>query len=245
MNSCCTQFYTIPQTNEKPVDILSLVSCVDRCDCNCGYILYESLAPHMSKLTNEYTKNEDHIALEAKLRQQIIEVSRLFDLETSSRPGEHSSAHYKILKLYGNGSKYLKIPEFVDGTLQLYTADNYLINPDSYAYIDGFLVLNPCVDHSSSCGCTDGCGSYSSTVLTPGWTGCLQAYAKFGKECADQAIQLAIKLYIIELNSYGEVKETNFQGLPIARGFKLPHAWESTIKNYKDKKRAYNTFAFA
>lgn len=244
MNSCCTRYYTIPEVTGERIQLDTLESC-GACDCHCGYILYESLAPHMSKLMNDHTNDDDHNILEAKLRQQIVEVSRMFDLETLAKPGEHSKAHYQIIKLFGDGTRYLKIPEYVDGTLELYTKDGFIINPESYEYKDGFLILNPCINHTSSCGCVDSCGMYQKQNYPPGWNGCLQARAKFGKECSDYAVQLAVRLYIIELNSYGEVRETNYQGLPISRGFKVPHAWDVAVRTYKDKKQSFNTFAFA
>lgn len=244
MNSCCTQYYTIP-TEEEQV-ILTECELVDSsCICYCGYIQYESLAPYLTKLTNNATRDEDHNALEAKLRQQIVEVSRLFDVETKVKPGYYSNAHYKLLTLIGDGTRYLKIPEFIPGTLELYTQDSYLINPTSYAYIDGFLVFNPCQNHSNSCGCGSNCGIYDKQLGPPGWNGCFQAKAKFGKECADYAVQLAVRSYIIEYNTYGDVKETNYQGLPISRGFRVPHSWSVAVQKYLETKRSFNAFTFA
>lgn len=244
MNSCCTLYHIDPSTlNQEPVD-LTLEECSD-CDCHCGYIQFESLAPYLTKLSNTATKDEDHINLEAKLRQQILEVSRLFDVETKSEPGTYSKAHYKVIKIYSDGSRYLKIPEHVNGTLEVYTSDGYLINPQSYGYKDGFLINYPCVSDGVTCGCTDSCGIHQKQNLPPGWNGCLQVKAKFGKECSDYAVQLAVRSYIIEYNTYGDVKETNFQGLPIGRGFKIPHSWSATVQKYLENKRFNNTFAFA
>lgn len=244
MNSCCTQYYTIP-TNAEPVILTECEETSDTCSCHCGYILYESLAPYLTKLTNNSIKDEDYIELETKLRQQIIEISRLFDVETKASPGTYSKSHYKVITIYGDGTRYLKIPEFIPSTLELYTSDGYLINPQSYDYIDGYLVLNPCENHGSTCGCSSNCGIYEKRVGPPGWNGCFQAKAKFGKECSDYAVQLAVRSYIIEYNTYGDVKETNFQGLPISRGFRLPHSWTTTVQKYLENKRSFNAFTFA
>lgn len=244
MNSCCTQYYTIP-TDEEPVILTECEIVNNSCTCHCGYILYESLAPYLTKLTNNAIKDEDYINFEAKLRQQIIEVSRLFDVETKSEPGTYSKAHYKIITLSGDGTRYLKIPEYIPGTLELYTIDGYLINPNSYIYKDGFLIFNPCQNHTTTCGCSSSCGIYEKQISSPGWNGCFQAKAKFGHECADYAVQLAIRSYIIEYNTYGDVKETNYQGLPISRGFKVPHSWSVTVQKYLETKRSFNAFAFA
>lgn len=244
MNSCCTLYHIDPSDIVETKCISIEDECTD-CRCQCGYIQFESLTPYMTKLSNTNTRDEDHINLEAKLRQQIVEVSRLFDLATKAEPGTYAKAHCKIIKLYGNGSRYLKIPEFVDGTLELYTANGYLINSDSYGYKDGFLIQYPCENHGAACGCTNDCGNYPKQILGPAWNGCFQAKAQFGKECADSAVQLAIKSYIIEYNTYGDVKETNFQGLPISRGFKVPHSWQVAVDKYLERKRQFNSFGFA
>lgn len=245
MNSCCTLYHIDPQTLGEPVDI-KIEEC-SGCKCDCGYIQFENLIPYLTKLTNNYTDNQEHINLEAKLRQQVIEISRLFDAQTRVEPGTYSKAHYKIIKLYGDGSRYLKIPEFVKNSLELYTDNGYLINSNSYAYIDGNLVIRPCEHLNSSCGCTNVCGMYQADRLPIGWKGCFQAKAKFGKECSDFAVQLAIKDYILEHNTFGDAKEANFQGFPVSRGFRVPYSWSSLVNTYLQNKLSSleNSFGFA
>ncbi len=97
MNSCCYNYYEIPDKNLKPKILELNDSECSSCKCYCGYIQYESLAPYMPKLTNNYTKDTDHIITEAKLREQIVEISRYFDVETNVEEGFYSKAHYKIL----------------------------------------------------------------------------------------------------------------------------------------------------
>lgn len=244
MNSCCAQYYIIPQETNCEILDLSTAEC-NKCSCDCGYLQFESLAPYMSKLSNVNTREEDHINLEAKLRQQIVEVSRLFDVLTNSPQGSFSKAHYQIIKLYGDGSRYLKIPKYIKGTLELYTGEGYKINENSYADIDGYLVLNPCSSKETSCGCTSNCGQHQKTILPAGWKGCLQAKAKFGEDCSISAVRMAIRDYIIELNSFGDAKETNAQGLPVSRGFRAPYSWTSLIDELKRQKTFKNQFSFA
>lgn len=244
MNSCCLQYYIIPE-EVSDCEVLKLDSseCGD-CNCHCGYIQYESLAPYMPKLTNNYTKDEEYILLEAKLRQQIIEISRLFDAETKVEDGTYSKAHYKVAKLFGDSSSYLKIPDFVSGSLELYTENGYLINPSTYLYRDGYIVLKPCSSHSSSCGCNKSCGIYNQPNFSLGWNGCFQAKAKFGKECADQAVQMAVRDFLIEHLTFSDEMEARFGGLT-PRPFRTPYSWTALVQKYLQTKTLHNLFAFA
>lgn len=245
LNSCCAQYYIIPNDSEENIELLESSEC-SGCVCHCGYIQYESLAPYMPKLTNNYTKDDDHVLLEARLRQQIIEISRLFDAETKVEDGTYSKAHYKILDLYGNGTNYLPVPDFVKGSLKLYTKEGYLINSDSYAYKDGFLVLNPCNSHSSNCGCVASCGAYQNQNQNQniGWGGCFKVKAKFGKECADQAVQMAVRDFLIEHNTFADEKEAKFAGL-VPRPFRVPYSWSKLVEKYLQTKRLNSYFSFA
>lgn len=246
MNSCCTLYHINPSDLENNLVQLKVEeSDCSTCGCQCGYIQFESLAPYMTKLLRHSTQDDDHIILEARLRQQIVEISRLFDSETRVEPGFYSKAHYKLIKLYGNGSSYLKIPDFVPGTLELYTENGYLINPKSYIYKDGMLITNPCSSHSPTCGCTLSCGIYQPTKIPAGWNGCLQAKAKFGKSCADIAVQLAVRDYLIEHNTFGDIQEVMYKGLPIVRSFKVPHSWAVLTQTYREEKKLFNQFGFA
>ena len=244
MNSCCLNYYIIPNENSKP-KILELESSdCGKCGCHCGYIQYESLATDMPRLTNNYTKDNDHILLEAKLRRQIIEISRLFDAATKVEDGFYSKAHYKVIKVIGNGTSYLSIPDVVPESLELYTADGYLINPNTYIYKDGHIITNPCTSHSSTCGCSNVCGQYNARSKLIGWNGCFQVKAKFGKECADYAVQMAVRDYLIEHNTFSDEKEVRFNGLT-PRPFREPHSWTTLVQKYLEGKRVNNYFGFA
>lgn len=245
MNSCCAQYYIIAEDDPiKPKKLVCETSECTNCNCYCGYIQFESLVPYMPKLSNHYTKDEDHIIGEAKLRQQIIEISRLFDAETRVEDGYYSKAHYKVIKLIGNDTKYLSIPDFVKGTLELYNSGGYLINPETYEYRDSHLILNPCSFHSNTCGCSSSCGMYQKKTYDSGWQGCFQAKAKFGKECSDQAVQMAVRDFLIEHNTFSDEKEAKFAGL-VPRPFRVPYSWSSLVQKYSEGKRLYTYFGFA
>lgn len=243
MNSCCTLYHIDPDELGTPVQLES-EECVG-CNCHCGYIQFESLAPYITKLTDNYTRDDDYINFEAKLRMEILRASRLFDSLTDVEPGTYSLAHYKIIKLYGNGTRYLKIPDFVQGTLELYTDTGVLVNPNSYIYKDGLLIFNPCETHTTTCGCTNACGMYTTKRITAGWKGCLQAKAKFGKRCADQAVEAAITDYVMEHLTFGDIKQQVADGITVARSFKAPYSWVALIEKYRNSKKFPNQFAFA
>lgn len=243
MNSCCTTYHIDPIELGQPIDLDSQ-EC-SSCTCHCGYIQFETLAPHIKQLTTGITQDDDYIELEIKLRQQIIETSRLFDVLTKAEPGTYSKSHFKIIKLYGDGTKYLKIPKFIKNTLELYTSNGYLINPKSYYYKDGYLIFGGCDTNHSSCACTTTCGSYTSRKIPSGWTGCLQAKAKFGNDCADDAVKMAVRDYLIEHNLFANAKDTIFNGFPVSRKFRVPDSWSSLIQEYSQDVNFYNRFGFA
>ena len=245
MNSCCAIYHVDSEIiEEKKINLDDLEDC-NKCGCSCGYIQFESLVPYMDKLSNNYTQDDDHIKLEAKIRQQIIEISRLLDLETQVLPGHYSEAHYSVIKLYGDGTRYLKIPDFIEGTLELYTNDGYLINPNSYGYRDGFLIINPCNSHNNTCGCTNNCGYYSVRKNPPGWKGCLQAKAKFGSQCSNSVIHMAVRDYLIEHLTFSDIKLQVAEGITVARSFKVPNSWATVVKNNLQKRNFRNQFSFA
>ena len=127
--------------------------------CNCGYLQYEALMPYLSEI-KFLLKNPDQeqaLELEFRLREQILEISRLFDMEAGVEPGYFSRAHYKTTKVFPTDrTKYLKIPEFVKGSLEIRTMSNYLLSENSYGFQDGYLVYKPCAQDtycSRECGC--------------------------------------------------------------------------------------------
>jgi hypothetical protein len=76
--------------------------------CNCGYLQFESLLPYLPELNDKLSEDkEKYNEIEIKLRQQIIEVSRLFDMEAGVKSGFFSKAHCTTTKIFtSDGSKY-------------------------------------------------------------------------------------------------------------------------------------------
>jgi hypothetical protein len=115
----CPIFW-IPSTPTGPVDppVDDIINCVG---CNCGYLLYENLITYMPEIQDALKADpENYPDLEFKLREQIVEISRLFDMDAGVSPGYFSKAHYKTTKIVAaNGSRYIKIPDFVDDTLEV------------------------------------------------------------------------------------------------------------------------------
>src|SRR5690349_18227230 len=83
--------------------------------CNCGYVQYESLLPYLKELRDSLNLTNDLSAdFEFKLREQITEISRLFDVAAGVTPGYFSKAHYKTTKkVISKNSRYLKLENFV------------------------------------------------------------------------------------------------------------------------------------
>ncbi len=216
MTSCPT-FYINPESSSgcatAPVDDFQCVDC-----CNCGYIQFESLLPYLKEIRSSLRDDiEQSSELEFKLRDQIIEISRLFDIETGVEPGYFSKAHYNTTQVFPtNGSKYIKIPNFVKDTLDVRTTSNHLLNSNSYGFQDGFLVYHPCSAHYE-CGCDDGCGNERTFTPQPWPDTCYKVTARWGKECADQAVQMAIRDYLIEGYRVKDPVIIAATGLPIGR----------------------------
>ena len=237
----CPIYYTSTDTTGLPSPPNDVKYCAG---CNCGYLQFESLVPYLKEINNQLREDqEDFNNLEFKLRQEIIEISRLFDIEAGVSPGYFSTAHYKSTKVItSNGTKYLKVADFIPGTLTLRTIDDYIIDPDSYRYENKHLVFLPCVEHSSI-GCTGGCLNSKSATAWP--NSCYKLTAKWGQHCADYAVQMAIRDYLIEKYRLSDPVKVLVSGLPVQMSFRVPHSWEMYLRNFKQKRRLFSQFAIA
>ena len=228
-------------TTSPPVEESNCASC-----CNCGYLQFESLLPYLGEIGDtQKNDNDKAVELEFKLREQIIEISRLFDIEAGVEPGFFSKSHYKTTKVTtSNGTRYLKVPEYVPGTLEIRNTANVVLDSSSYAYADGFLVYLPCATHVS-CGCSSGCGEVKAESPQPWPNTCYQVTARWGSECSNFAVQKAVRDYLIEGFRMQDPIVPNINGIPISRGFKVPHSWASYISNFKKQRAFFTQFAIA
>lgn len=214
--------------------------------CNCGYLQYESLIPYLAEIRDSLNLTDERtVEFEFKLREQIVEISRLFDIAAGVTPGYFSKAHYYTTKIVpAKGTRFLKIPEFVPETLELRTMDDVLVSSTTYSYRDGHLVYRPCEEHIS-CGCSDSCGNQRVVKPLPWPESCYKVSAKWGKECADMAVQKAIRDYLIETYRLQDPVVQLANGITVQRTFRVPHSWDLYIKNFKDKRRIFSNFAIA
>jgi hypothetical protein len=243
----CPIYLVNPETavggyNPPPTSPSSCTEC-----CNCGYLQYEGLLPYLSEI-RYYLKGPDQEAageFEFRLREQILEISRLFDMDAGVEPGHFSKAHYSTTRTYPtHGTNYIKIPEFVPGTLEIRTVGNFLVSPTSYGVQDGFVVYLPC-SNGNACYPTCGCNDAKPRKVTKWPESCYQVTARWGKDCADVAVQRAIRDYLIETYRVQDPAETTMNGFPVSRTFKVPHSWTTYLKNFRDKRALYSQFAFA
>ena len=148
----CPIYLSLPEDSigspNPPVD--DVIACGG---CQCGYIRYENLIPYLPEINDklkDVNNPESSDLLELKLREQILEVSRIFDTEAGVKPGFFSKAHYTTTKVFpSNGSRYLKVPEHVEGTLVIRTMDDVVLDESSYGLQGGYVVYYPCVKHIS------------------------------------------------------------------------------------------------
>jgi hypothetical protein len=214
--------------------------------CNCGYLQYESLIPYLKELRDSLNLGSDlSLDFEFKLREQIAEISRLFDMEAGVTPGYFSKAHYKTTKkVIAKGNRYIKLEKFVTGTLEVRSTDDVLIDPVNYEVINDHLVWRPCDAHVT-CGCDTICGNDRITYQAPWPETCYKVRAKWGLECADLAVQKAVRDYLIETYRMQDPVVQLANGITIQRTFRVPHAWTTYIKNFKDKRKIFSNFAIA
>jgi hypothetical protein len=228
-------------TSEPPVEQSSCAEC-----CNCGYLQFESLLPYLGEINDKLKDDADRfVEFEFKLREQIIEISRLFDIDAGVAPGYFSKSHFRTTRIYPtNGTRYIKVPEFVPNTLEVRTANNVLLDDSSYGYKDGFLVYLPCSRHES-CGCTGGCGEAKSARPVEWPNTCYKVTARWGSQCADAAVQRAVRDYLIENYRVQDPVIAINNGIPVSRTFREPHSWNTYISNFKKKRALYSQFAIA
>lgn len=240
----CPIYYVIPgDTGEQIPPEEDDVTCGG---CNCGYLQYEELLPYLSDIKRKLKEDsEDYTQFEFRIRQQIVEVSRLFDMEAGVQSGYFAKGHYKTTKVFTtNGGKFIKIPEFVLGTLEVRTLDDYMVDKSTYAYENQHLIYLPCVEHKS-CGCDTGCGNkkYSRSIAWP--DKCYKITAKWGKECADFAVKMAVRDYLIETYRTQDPITVLASGLPFQATFRVPHSWETYMRNFKQRNKFFSQWAIA
>lgn len=243
----CTIYWIDPEIlgeedNPPPDDPIQCTSC----DCYCGYVQFESLLGYLKELNHPVKQDaEDYTEFEYKVREQIVEISRLFDVEAGVKPGYFSKAHYQTTKtVLSNSTRYLKIPDFVPGTLEVRTHGNFLLDPSVYMYKDGYLLYMPCTSHSNT-SCSSDCGGSSKRRPIKWPDACYYVTARWGKECADLAVQMAVRDYLIERYRLQDPVIAMINGIPVTRTFKAPHSWTSYISNFKGRRKIYSQFAIA
>lgn len=239
----CPIYYVIPgETGDPSPPVDDVVSCGG---CNCGYLQYEELIPYLKEIRSKAKEDsEDYIQFEFRLRQQILEVSRLFDMEAGVQPGYFAKGHYKTTKVFAtNNGKFIKIPEFILGTLEVRTLDDIIVDDSTYGFENQHLIYLPCVKHMN-CVCNDGCDNRSRYPM--GWPDkCYQVSAKWGKDCADLAVKMAIRDYLIETYRLSDPIKVLAEGIPIQMTFRVPHSWESYMKNFKQRNKFFSQWAIA
>jgi len=241
--SSITQEYSDIQEISDPVD--DPIEC-DSCQCNCGYLQYENLIPYLAEIQHVMqTSEDDALDLEFKLREQIVEVSRLFDMDAGVEPGFFTKAHYKTTKIFTtNGTRYMKVPDFVRDSLELRTMANQVLDASAWGLKDGYLIYKPCSSHTN-CPCTSSCESRVKYTPLKWPDGCYKLTARWGKECADFAVQRAVRDYLIEGFRMQDPVKVLANGIAVSRSFQVPHSWTAYIMNFKEKRRLYSGFAIA
>ncbi len=239
----CPIYLVLPGTVSAPSPMEDEGGCSG---CACGYLQYESLIPHLKEIRDSLNLTDERsVDFEFKLREQIVEISRLFDIAAGVRSGFFSKAHYSTTKVVtSNGTRYLKVPDHVAGSLEVRNVEDVLLDPIYYEFRDNHLVYMPCTKHST-CGCTSTCGTRNYRKVQEWPDACYKIRAKWGSECADLAVQKAIRDYLIETYRMQDPVIQLANGLSIQRKFQVPHAWEVYIKNFTDKRKIFSNFAIA
>lgn len=233
-----------PTTVSEPFVITNTEPCCG--SCKCGYVLFESLLKYLPEVKSVY--REDGVlssGIEFKLRQQIIRISRLFDLLSGYEPGYFSKAHYNKLQVIpSNNSRYLKINHYLAGSLTLLDSAGQVVPPQSYKYINGFLVLNPEYKSGSGCGCSSIC-HHKKRERFPEWhDNFYTAVARFGFDCVDSVVELAVTAYIINIYKSQDLMSLQNNAFPTT-SVKPPYEWDSAINAYKAKRMLFNSFGIA
>lgn len=235
----CPIYLNLPEIEGEPSPSIDDVSCGG---CNCGYLQFEELLPYMKEIKDKVKQDaEEYNEFEFRLRQQILEVSRLFDMEAGVRHGYFSKAHYKTTQVYSrDGGKYIKIPEFVLGTLEVRTMDDVIVDESFYGFENQHLVYLPCLEHSS-CSCD---GERSNTPIA--WPDkCYKVSAKWGKDCADLAVKMAVRDYLIDTYRLQDPIKVLATGIPFQVTFRKPDAWTTYMSNFKQRNKFFSQWAIA
>lgn len=216
------------------------------CGCNCGYVQYESLIPYLAEIKDSLNLTPNNaVEFEFKLREQIAEISRLFDTAAGVTQGFFSKAHYRTTKVYStNDGKYIRVPPHIASTLEVRTLDDILIDSSNYSFQDEHLVYMPCEEHIE-CGCSNVCGNDRSASPLKWPDKCYKITAKWGSQCADLAVQMAIRDYLIERYRMQDPIVQLANGISTQRRFMVPHSWETYLRNFKAKREIFSNFAIA
>jgi len=240
----CPYYYVFAgETTEPDPPVDDVINCAG---CNCGYLQYEGILAYLREINDQIRGDVvKGTELEFKLREQIVEVSRLFDVDAGVSPGYFSKAHYKTTQIFRtDGTQYLKIPPHVEGTLELRSTDDVVIDPATYGFQNGHLVYLPCYRHTA-CGCPNTCGTKKRRRAIAWPNACYKVTARWGVECADMAVQKAVRDYLIETYRMDDPIKVLATGIPIQRTFRVPHSWETYIRNFKAKRRIFSGYAIA
>jgi hypothetical protein len=238
--SDCPIYLVTPGTEAVPSPVEDAPTCKG---CNCGYIQYEALIPYLAEIRDSLGMSPDKaIDLEFKLREQILEISRLFDMDAGVEQGYFSKAHTCTTKRTVSSGKYMKIPPHIEGTLEVRTMDDILLDSSLYTYKDGHLIYQPCEEHIK-CGCSDSCGNNRVTYEAPWPDKCYKVRAKWGSECSEMAVQMAVRDYLIERYRMQDPVVQSATGITFQRKFAVPHSWSTFIRNFKEKRKIFSNFA--
>lgn len=246
MSDCPVYFINetdlLQDVSEPPTEPTSCSS-----QCHCGYVQFESLIPYLPEIKDRMKyPTDDGVELEFRLRQEIVEISRIFDVAAGVKPGYFSPAHYQTTQIYSSdGTKFIKIGDFVPDTLEVRTLANQVLNPATYAVKDGYLIYMPCSSHSNTSECTSGCSEHKAYRPVPWPSACYKVTARWGKSCADTAVQRAVREYLIESYRVQDPAVNAATGLPVTRSFQAPFSWTTYIDNFKARRALYGQFAIA
>lgn len=251
-DNSCPIFQIAPQDLQQTLSVpQSVIAAENKCSesCACGYLQYEQLIPYLPELRS--LAKYDNAAgdeLEGRLREQIVEISRFFDIDADAPPGYFSRAHFDTKLLISNNTPYLRLEYFVPGTLTLYYGTN-LVEPTEFIYQSGFLIYSPC-NLSFNNNCDTDCEMAGSTGRHTGmglaWpAGCYTATARFGGECAEAAIQMAVREYLIESYRSQDPVAANAQGITYQRSMRVPYSWTKTVASVKQRIQSNRWFAIS
>lgn len=220
--------------------------------CQCGYVLFESFEKYLPEIANRF-QGMSRAKIEARLREQILEASRLLDLACEVEPGFFSKAHYNYTQtvIHNGDSRFMRVPPLVQDSGMTVVFDNCkLVSSSLYKYQNGYLIFNPCVtDLASSCSPGDDCVDMSNQLPAadrdmPWPRGCYQITARWGNECADLAVRLAVRSYILELYRTVDPQIALQAGFPVFnRSF--PPEWKLVVEKHKGKNTFINQWAIA